>query len=400
MNVKYVKNENENELDYAMRLIEIKKEERPDDLDWSDICDLLGLDLNRDSLRKSQDTEFGGLAVYKKMKDRTIEKEPINYQAEIKVQLQELKKERMKLSDERAALNRKLREKAREETLHELVDKCALDFCNKFPMERKEYKIREYDSKKSAILTLSDFHYGLVIEEFNNKYNSDIFIDRLNKLLEKTIEYINLNGVNDLYILGLGDYLSGVIHTTTRIENKENIVQQVINVAESLARFIFELSEYCNIFYYDVSDNHGRVFSNKEDSLRDENFSLFVKWFLKARFEYDNKIKIIDDNVNSEIGTLSIYGRNYGFTHGHRDKIGEVVQNLSLMTKQFYDAIFIAHCHHFEANEVHGTYVYMNGTFSGTDAYANNLRRTSNPSQNLFIVNEDEGIECQYLIKL
>ena len=80
MNVKYVKNKNENELDYAMRLIEIKKEERPDDLDWSDICDLLGLDLNRDSLRKSQDTEFGGLAVYKKMKDRTIEKEPINYQ--------------------------------------------------------------------------------------------------------------------------------------------------------------------------------------------------------------------------------------------------------------------------------------------------------------------------------
>ena len=31
MNVKYVKNENEDELDYAMRLIEIKKEERPDD---------------------------------------------------------------------------------------------------------------------------------------------------------------------------------------------------------------------------------------------------------------------------------------------------------------------------------------------------------------------------------
>ena len=143
MNSKYLRKENEDELDYAMRLIEIKKEERPNDLDWSDICDLLGLDLNRDSLRKSQDTEFGGLAVYKKMKNKTIEKEPIDYQAEIKVQLQELKKERMKLSDERAALNRKLREKAREETLHELVDKCALEFSEKFPMKRKEYKTIE-----------------------------------------------------------------------------------------------------------------------------------------------------------------------------------------------------------------------------------------------------------------
>ena len=43
------------------------------------------------------------------------------------------------------------------------------------------------------------------------------------------------------------------------------------------------------------------------------------------------------------------------------------MQNLSLMTKKFYDAMFLAHCHHFEANEVHGTYVYMNGTLSGTD---------------------------------
>ena len=60
----------------------------------------------------------------------------------------------------------------------------------------------------------------------------------------------------------------------------------------------------------------------------------------------------------------------------------------------------MAHCHHFEANEVHGTYIYMNGTLSGTDAYANNLRRTSNPSQNLFILSEEEGIECQYLIRL
>ena len=70
------------------------------------------------------------------------------------------------------------------------------------------------------------------------------------------------------------------------------------------------------------------------------------------------------------------------------------------MTKKFYEAIFIGHCHHFEANEVHGTYIYMNGTFAGTDEYANNIRTTSNPSQNLFIIDENNGIESQHLIKL
>ena len=53
MNEKYLRKENEEELEYAMRLITIKKEQHPDDLDWSDIVDLLGLDLNKDSLRKS-----------------------------------------------------------------------------------------------------------------------------------------------------------------------------------------------------------------------------------------------------------------------------------------------------------------------------------------------------------
>ena len=398
MNSKYLRKENEEDLDYAMRLIDIKKEERPDDLDWADIVDLLGLDLNKDSLRKSQDTVFGGIAVYKKMKNDKVKQEPIEYQKEIEVQLHELKKERMKLSDERAALNRRLRNEARKESRHDLItkhiqslnieDTCVEPVCV------------EEDFEKAAILTLSDFHFGLEINEFNNKYNTDVFYKRINKLLGKTIEYIQLNHVRTLYVLGLGDYVSGIIHTTTRIENKENIIQQVIKISEALTQMLTELSKFVEIYYYDVTDNHGRVFPSKDDWENDDNFSLFVRWYLDARFKNNEYINIMQNTYSNEIGVLEIFGRNYAFTHGHRDKVNDIVQNLSLMTKKFYDAMFMAHCHHYEANEIHGTYVYMNGTLSGTDAYANNGRKTSNPSQNLFILNPEDGIECQYLIKL
>lgn len=399
MNSKYLQKTNEKILDYAMRLIEIKKEEKPDDLDWQDIVDLLGLDLNKDSLRKSQDTEFGGIAVYKKMKEELLNKEPVDYQEEVRIQLEELKKERVKLSDERASLNRRLREKARQENLCELAKDYAKEAATVSPFS--EYPVIQHkDSQKSAILTLSDFHYGLVIEEFNNEYNPIIFSERITQLYRKVCNYIDLNNVENLYVLGLGDYLSGIIHTTIRIENRESIIKQVMDISEMLAKLLYEFSKYCNVYYYDVSDNHGRVFSNKDENLNNENFSLFVKWYLKARFEGHNKVFICENEINEEIGLVTIYGRNYGFTHGHRDKISDIVQNMSLMTKKFFDAIFIAHSHHFEANEVHGTYVYMNGTLSGTDAYANNARRTSNPSQNLFIINEKDGIECQYLIRL
>lgn len=398
MNSKYLRKENEEDLDYAMRLIDIKKEERPDDLDWGDIVELLGLDLNKDSLRKSQDTIFGGIAVYKKMKDKELISKPSDYQQEVQIQLQELKKERIRLSDERAALNRRLRNEARKESMHDLITECAQS------LKTEDNKIKpvcvEEEFEKAAILTLSDFHFGLKINEFNNVYNADVFYQRLNKILGKTIEYIQLNKVRTLYVLGLGDYMSGIIHTTTRIENRENIVQQVIKVSEALSQMLTELSKFVEIYYYDVTDNHGRVFPNKDDWENEDNFSLFVRWYLDARFKDNEYIHIMQNTYSNEIGVVEIFGRNYAFTHGHRDKISNIVQNLSLMTKKFYDAIFMAHCHHYEANEIHGTYVYMNGTLSGTDMYANNERKTSNPSQNLFILNSNDGIECQYLIKL
>ena len=400
MNVKYLRKENEEDLDYAMRLIEIKKEERPDDLDWSDINDLLGLSLNKDSLRKSQDTIFGGLSVYKQMKKRDICNSNSNYKEEIETQLQELKKERTKLSDERAALNRRLRKEARKEDLYSLALECASIIQDKNEINVEPLSRITEPEDKVAILTLSDFHFGLEINEFNNVYNISVFEDRLNKLLSKVIEYINSNKVKALYVLGLGDYLSGIIHTTVRIENREGIVQQVVKISEYLYQFLEILGNCVEVFYYDITDNHGRVFSNKDENENEDNFSLFVRWYLEAKFSNSDSVHIMQNSFSNEIGTIQIYDRNYGFTHGHRDKITEIVQNISLMTKTFYDAIFMGHCHHFEANEVHGTYVYVNGTFSGTDAYANNIRKTSNPSQNVFIINPTEGIECQYLIKL
>lgn len=401
MNSKYLRKENEEDLDYAMRLINTKKEEKPDDLDWGDIVDLLGLDLNKDSLRKANDTIFGGIAVYNAMKNRNIKTEPIEYQKELEIQLQELKKERTKLSDERAALNRRLRDTSRREDLYDLAYKCAETTLRDNPINLKPLS-KEIDGteNKIALLTLSDLHFGLVINEFNNTYNETIFGERLNKILSKTIEYMKLNKTKIIYVLGLGDYMNGIIHITTRIENRENIVQQVVKISEYLFQFLSILGQYAEIYYYDINDNHGRIFPNKDEAQNDDNFSLFVRWYLEAKFNGQEHIHIMQNEISNEIGVIEIFGRNYGFTHGHRDKIGDIVQNLSLMTKKFYDAIFIGHSHHFEANEIHGTYVYMNGTFSGTDAYANNLRKTSNPSQNLFILNEKEGIECQYLIKL
>ena len=395
MKEEYYKNENENDLDWIIRLIKNRKEY---DLDYTELFNILfGIDLAADECRK----RFYGMQMlvdkidkekYNKVNDKNIKDE-------LYIQLEDLKKERIKISDERASLNRRLKENSQYENLKEIAIECSKNISNNnhFIFENKQI---ELNKENKAILTLSDIHYGLEINDFNNKYNPDICKRRFENLKENIINDLDRHNIKELYILGLGDMIEGIIHNINRIESRENIISQIINISELLSQFIYELSKKYIIYYYDVIDNHSRVFPKYDENSNKDNFSLLIKWYLKTRFDKSNNVFIIDNPIDESIGTIEIFNKNYCFVHGNMDKIDNIVQNISLMTKKFYEAMFIGHLHHFEANEVHGTYVYMNGTFAGNDEYANNGRNTSNPSQNLFIINKDKGITCQYLIKL
>lgn len=393
MNEKYLRKENETKLDYIIRLIKNKNEY---DLDYVELFKMaFGVELAADECRK----RYYGIKMVidelDKIKYNTMSEE--NVKNELDNQLQELKKERMKISDERAALNRKLKEQARIESIYELIEKIAKGNKSDNMLDFPELP---HNDKVIGLLTLSDVHYGLEVKEFNNCYSPDICKSRMEQLCVKVIEDLRLHEITDLYVLGLGDYVEGIIHNIIRIESRESVIEQVMSMCNILTEFLNYLSEYANIYYYDVTDNHGRLFEDKDNNLDKDNFSLLIKWFLKSKFENSEVVHIMDNDINESIGTINIFGRNYCFVHGHNDKVGDIVQNLSLMTGKQYDAIFLAHSHHFEANEIHGTYVYMNGTMVGTDNYSNRIRKTSNPSQNFFVISKEDGIKCQYLIKL
>lgn len=54
--------------------------------------------------------------------------------------------------------------------------------------------------------------------------------------------------------------------------------------------------------------------------------------------------------------------------------------------------------HHFQADEKNRTIALGNGTLMGTDTYAQKLRLSSTPSQNLIIASKDNVTECIYRI--
>ena len=64
MNPKYERKDGEDLYEYGLRLIEIKMEQKPNDLDWEDIVEAAQLDCHRDSLRKAASvTPYSGYAV-------------------------------------------------------------------------------------------------------------------------------------------------------------------------------------------------------------------------------------------------------------------------------------------------------------------------------------------------
>jgi hypothetical protein len=256
------------------------------------------------------------------------------------------------------------------------------------------------DEKYAGILVLSDWHYGLEVNTYFNRYNPKICKLRLQMLLDKVIEKGVQLGFTKLYIVNLSDLIAGRIHQTIRLQSRIDVITQTMEVSEILAEFMHNLSKYFQIEYYDCLDNHSRIEPNKKESLDLESLTRITSWYLKERFRDIDSVTINDNDVSEDIITFEVLGHKVVATHGHKDKSDQVIDNLSLFTQDHYDLVLSAHEHHFSADEKNNTVRFSYGTLMGSDDYSESLRLTSTPSQLLIVASEDNITEyvCRILV--
>ena len=388
----------ESKLDYINRVCGIKDEF---DLTWSEIAEIINgeLDFNySDSwYRKNYNSKsFPAFLLNPTLDDCDNSS---TFEA-----LLEIKKERVKNADERSQAMAAVRKLAREETLYEIAKDVASILKDKPILPNYEYIIN-YGVKK-AILQISDWHYGIEINNPWNCYNPEIAKERIILLRSKVVDKIKENNIKDLYICNLGDLISGRIHETIRIQNRIDVITQSLEVAEILVEFIAYLSQYADIHYISTSDNHSRLEPKKELSLDLESLTRVIDPLLESRIknlQYENKcnnVEFIKSPYGPDIGIFEIMGYKIGGVHGHKDSPKTVVSNISLMTQANYDLIVTAHLHHFQADEQHNTVIVSNGSLMGTDDYASDLRLNNKPSQNLILLSEESVIDSIHKITL
>ena len=303
----------------------------------------------------------------------------------------ELYKKRVLAGDKIREHRNILRNNARFDNLQDTAIECANIMSKDYPFENN-LTYNDNNKEKVGLLLLSDFHYGISIDNFLNKYNKHIAKERLTKVVNETLEFCDNNKIRNLKILNIGDLINGFIHVSTRIENEEDVITQLIEVTELLSNMINEFApHFDSIEYLDTLDNHSRCTADKKLSMEEENFGRLISWYLKPRLKDLGNVKIISDRLDDTISKLDILGETCFAVHGHNDNVSNVVEKLSLITRIIPMSIFLGHTHHHYERDVMGVDVIVNGTLSGTDTYALGKRLNSKPMQKILMYEKDKN---------
>lgn len=371
------------------------------DMDWAEIVAKYKIDCHSDTLRKASQTIFGG----KFVADYFTEKETLNnatgegYLALLRLEKEEVKKERQKLSDERIDYQRSLREQARRESFLELIER---GFAAQIvPLDYKESPIINND--EDMVVCLSDLHAGIEVQNWWNTYNIDILRNRLNKYIDeiKNIQATHLCQQCEL-VLG-GDAISGLIHPNLRLQNNENVIEQIKIVITYIGEFIAALQNvFSEIRVHSVSGNHSRLSPDKAEHINGEELDALIPFCLKIMFGNNPNIVICEDGYidNSINSFVTRGGKLFYLVHGDKDTPSNVVKNLTLMTGTKPDAILMAHRHHNAFDTQYGVKIIQMGCVVGTDDHCVDLRISGEPEQCVVITCKERTVKCLYDIGL
>ena len=397
------KKESEELIEFIMRMSELKKLDK--EITWQLIADLVereyGITRSESWVRRAVKSELRSMA---SLCDDCVEPTVVennNKTDSLFETLLKLKKERVKLSDERIQANAYYRALSREETIKEIALLTAQEMTSKKLLPTYSSSVVTDIMKcNEAILCISDWHYGIEVSNPWNKFNPDICKERVAKLLSETIRRVKENKVRKLHLVNLGDLIAGRIHLGLRLDSRFDVITQVMEVSEILAEFISSLTKHVYVDYYDCLDNHSRLEPNKKESQELETFARITPWYLKERLSDNERFSIKENEFGHDLCTFNCLGYEVIGVHGDKDKPLTVIDHLSMMTEKHYDMVLTAHMHHFSGEEKNRCVAIGNGTLMGTDSFAQKLRLSSTPSQNLIIVSNDNVTDCIYRIVL
>lgn len=356
-------------------------------LSWDDISETLNqqfaLTFSADTYRKKFSEMLKGYEIAREEFKNSLSTDEAD---NIKKQTLELKKERVKISDERRGLNLLIRELSRAEVYEEKFKEALMEATNIYTVEK--VALKQYE--KEALLMISDAHVGAQCDNTWNQYDLAIFHVRLNTLISETIERAKLYGVKKLHVVDLGDAIEGLIHVTTRIDNVVDVVEQTKIYAEAFSEAIEILAEHFEeVHVHMTRGNHSRVSPNKKDSVDKESFEDIIAWFTETKIKGIPNAFYHDNVVHDEIILMDVLGHKIVGVHGHKHNPQTVDKVMATMLGYNPDYILMGHRHHLSEREDSGIEVIQNASMKGVDEYAISIGKVGKAGQKLLVFDKN-----------
>nr|WP_290461561.1 hypothetical protein [Acutalibacter muris] len=310
----------------------------------------------------------------------------------------EFQVERQKFFDQRNAFNKLVRERSRQEELNEIL--VAAIQSGNLPQLNYEYH-EVIPSDNDLLVSLNDIHYGATVDNYWNTYNSDICREMMRKYLDNVIQIAHTHGSENCVVWANGDEISGNIHKSITVTNKENVIEQIKGVSELIAEFIAELSKhFVTVTFVSVAGNHSRLDPNKDNALVSERLDDLIEWYLAARLQsFENVIIGGGEKVDETMYLIDVHGKTYCGVHGDFDGSPSKIQALQTMARKPLYAVLSGHLHHCKMDDVQGIRTIMAGSFLGMDDYCVQKRIYGRPEQ-MVCVCDETGVRCSYNVGL
>lgn len=315
----------------------------------------------------------------------------------------ELEKAKIKLRDERTDYQKSIREEARKESLVDLVHRVFVNTV--VPFDYNSDYMASGVSNDEMVICLSDLHVGIVCDNYWNQFSTNILRERLHKYLDEIKDIQRTHSCKKCYLVLGGDNVSGLIHANLRLQNNENVVQQLKIASEYIGNFVNELVKmeaFEEIEVRSVAGNHSRLSQNKEDHLKGEELDELIPFYLSLMFAKSDVVKVYEDSpIDSTINSFTTNGgKLFYIVHGDKDSVSKVVADLTLMVGRKPDGIIMGHRHHNGFDTTHNVKIVQCGCAVGTDDYCIDKRISGEPEQCVFITNNKRTVRCLYDIGL
>lgn len=391
----------ETEIQFGWRLYTYVKNGQ---LTWQELADLMNRDCRTDESEYRTESAYrkplqGAQKYYDEIFSKmTSDSDILN---EIEDKRRELEREKIKFRDERNAWNKQNYIAARAEQKLDYLEEALSEIGKERFAYVEPTVVTDDDGVSDMMIILSDLHLGLAYNNPWGKYDSDIARERLNKYADKIIGIMSRHSVNRATIILAGDMISGNIHKTIQVANRENVIDQIKLASEYIAEFCYKLSlHFSTIRVVATCGNHGRL-DKKEDAMKDERLDDLITYIVKQMLSHIQNITFKSDaNLDTTIACVDICDNDYVIVHGDYDIFTDGgVMRLCSMVGKFPKGIVAGHRHTSAFMEINGIKVIQSGSLCGSgDDYTIQKRLCGKPCQVVAICGKD-GIDCIYPIE-